>query len=164
MTFNQWWQCLFNSLAGSVIEYIYIPWERIHTHLFVPSKSLKGFLWKFQKWLINFFHNKKTRKIPTEKNLSGNSDEIMTKICRKTISVNSLELRRYLVIRSRQNTYKIPTNIWPLQKIDTYRQTTDAIPTILVFRQTSVGIFRRDTDGFNSCRISRRNTDELCSR
>lgn len=56
-------QCLFNSSAGSVIEYIYIPWERIHAHLFVPSKSLKGFLWKFQKWWINFFISLSSRLV-----------------------------------------------------------------------------------------------------
>ena len=122
--------------------------------------------------LEKLFHYKKTRTIlmekPTEKNRSGFSNGIPTKTCRKSISANSSELRRkilteyfrrYLVIRSWQKTDKI----WLLQKIDTYRRNTDAVPTILEFGQNSVGIFRRNTDGLNSRFTSRWNTNEFAA-
>ena len=125
---------------------------------------------------VTVIHYKKTRTIltekPTEKNRSGFSNGIPTKTCRKSISANSSELRRkilteyfrrYLVIRSRQKTDKKLTKIWPLQKIDTYRRNTDAVPTILEFGQNSVGIFRRNTDGLNSRFTSRWNTDEFAA-
>ena len=102
--------------------------------------------------MIKLVYYKKTRTIltekPTEKNLSGFSNGIPTKTCRKYISVNSSELRRkilteyirrYFVIRSRQKTDKKLTNIWPLQKIDTYRRNTDGIPTMKEFGHNSVG-------------------------